>query len=106
MEEFNATEWFTVAGISEGGQKKLLTAEIKDEASIEYLDEVTLQLVKLAPGDFVKFRKSRDLFAKSKELMPELEEDTSIGQPTGEVIKKTDSDSRVLITTEYNPHTI
>ena len=70
MAEFNATEWFTVAGISEGGQKKLLTAEINDEASIEFLDEAILQLVKLAPGDFVKFRRAREVFVKTKEALP------------------------------------
>jgi hypothetical protein len=91
MEDFEIGEWFTAAGISEAGQKKLLTAEIKDEAAIELLDNETLQLVKLAPGDFVKFRKSRDVFLKAKDSMPGLEDDTSIGRASGETLRKVDT---------------
>jgi hypothetical protein len=75
MEEFDVTAWMVKAAISIGGQKKLEVAEIKDELSIELLDEVTLASIKLAPGDAIKFRKAQSTWLKAKDVIPTLETD-------------------------------
>ena len=59
MEEFHMDKWMHDLGLSDGGKKKLETAEIKDEMAITLLDEINLLMVKLAPGDFVKFRRGQ-----------------------------------------------
>jgi hypothetical protein len=72
MTDFDIDLWFIEARISDGGRKKLLPAEVKDEVVIEELDDDTLLTIKLAPGDYVKFRKAQKLFCKKSDVLPGL----------------------------------
>jgi hypothetical protein len=72
MTDFDMDLWFAEAGISDGGRKKLLAAEVKDEVVIEELDDDTLLSIKLAPGDYVKFRRAQKLFCKRFDVIPGL----------------------------------
>jgi hypothetical protein len=72
MSDFEITVWFTEAGISEKGQKLLLSAEVRDEAAIELLDLETLLTIKLAPGDLVKFKKAQALYIQEQDKVPGL----------------------------------
>jgi hypothetical protein len=78
MEDFHMDKWMHDVGLCVGGKNKLESAEIKDEMAITLLDEITLLTVKLAPGDFVKFRRGQvDLRAKL-DKPPKLVSDTGI----------------------------
>jgi hypothetical protein len=92
MTEFSMDSWFAGVGISEAGQKKLLAAEVKDAVVIEELDDTTLLTIKLAAGDYVKFRKAQSVFWKKLEVLPVLEDQN----PTIQEAKKAASASSGL----------
>jgi hypothetical protein len=58
-EEFSFVDWIASTAISNAGMRKLETAEIKDESAILFMDDVTLLTVKLAAGDYVKFKRAQ-----------------------------------------------
>jgi hypothetical protein len=78
MEDFSMDKWMYELGISDGGKKKLETAEIRDEQSIILLDEITLLTVKLALGDFVKFRRGQVDLRLKLDKPPKLAKDSGL----------------------------
>jgi hypothetical protein len=81
MTDFDMDLWFIDAGISDGGRKKLLAAEVKDEVVIEELDDDTLLSIKLAPGDYLRFRRAQKLFCQRFDVLPGLlPQNPSIGE--------------------------
>jgi hypothetical protein len=72
MSDFDMDLWLIEAGISDAGRKKLYAAEVKDEYVIEEMDDETLLSIKLAPGDYLRFRRAQKLFKKKLDILPGL----------------------------------
>jgi hypothetical protein len=88
--EFSFAQWISLNAISDVGRRKLEMAEIKDEASIMLIDEVTLTTVKLAAGDFVKFKRGQQVLKTKMDKPPPLLESDGVkrvdsGDATGKV---------------------
>jgi hypothetical protein len=73
-EEFDVAAWCKEVGISEGGAKKLLSAEVRDDLAITLLEAEDIAAVKLAPGDLAKFRYGQRLLCKKLDKVPGLED--------------------------------
>ena len=82
--EFSFAEWISVNAISEPGKRNLGVAEIKDEQAIMLMDSPTLLTVKLAAGDFVKFKRGQQVLMDALDKLPALEKTDSNSVKVGE----------------------